>query len=408
MSIFKFFEKKKKTEEQRVLIEELDSWLVDRINEQLRSVYAQGDEVRRHIRDSILSVKQTIEEMVGADSKKGALNTTVDKAADLASTEVLTFEDIVELRERATEDLTHLGEAWNTYKRTAEKDVRSYGVRLYAQWKQIDSAISRLNTLINTNSSRVTALKGCQEGAKLLAARVKEARETGERLSTLEDSLESAESARANIEIEVERIRSTPEFEASARLRGELSVLENRRMEITSRVNNGFSSLTRPIGKYGYVADLSREKRRILDSCISETPRALSAAYDPAIQEILSDLRKYILQGRIEIKNPQKTISNIEEMIAELPKLGQEYRLLTGRIETLQPQVNTTVEEDFKRLEAKLTEAGEAISRVKLESKEIREEQPRQHSEINTMVSAVERAVYENFGIPLRLRGAES
>ena len=132
---------------------------------------------------------------------------------------------------------------------------------------------------------------------------------------------------------------------------------------------------------------------------------ALSVTSDSAIQDILSDLRKYVLEGRIEIKNPQKVVANIEEMITELPKLGQDYRLLTERMETLQSQVNTTAEEDFKRLEAKLRETGEAIGGAKLESKKITEEQPQLQSGINTMVSAVERTVYENFGIPLRLSG---
>jgi hypothetical protein len=404
LSIFKFFEKKRKVmEEQKVFIEELDAWLADRVNDELRGVYAQAEEIRKEIQDSILSIKQTVKEMVGDESKKGALTTAVERAADLPSTEVLTFEDVVQLRERVAQDMAHLGQAWKGYKLTAQKSMRGYAVRLNAQVKQIDGKFSRLTTLINTNSSKVTALKRCQEQAKLLTTRVKEVQEMAEKLKALENNLESLESARANTEVQIERIKSTPEFEASVKLRGELLKLENRRMEIASRVHSGFSSLTRPLGKYDYVAGPSKEKRGLLDSYISETPRALSVTNDEAIQEILSDLRKHILRGSIEIKNPQKTVLNIEKMMTELPKLGQEYRTLTGRMETLHSQVNTTAEEDFKTLEASLREAREAIGRVTLESKEIRERQPQLDFEINTMVSAVERAVYENFEIPLSL-----
>ena len=404
MSIFKFFEKKKKAmEEQKVLIEELDSWLADRINDELHGVYAQAEEIRRQIQDSMLSIKQTAREVVGAESNKGALINAVEKAADLPSTELLAFEDIMQLRERVAQDMAHLGVAWKGYKLTAQKSARSRTVRLYAQLKQIDGEFSRLTTLINTNSSKVTALKRCQEQAKLLTTRVKEAREVAERLKALESNLESLESTRANVEVQIERIKSTPEFEASVKLRGDLLELENRRMEITSRVYNDFSSLTRPLGKYGYIAGPSKEKRGLLDSYISETPRALSVTNDEAIQEILRDLRKYILRGRIEVKNPQKTVLNIEKMMTELPKLGQEYRTLTGRMETLHSQVNTKAEEDFKKLEVSLREAREAIGRVTLESKETRERQPQLNSEINTMVSAVERAVRENFAMPLSL-----
>jgi hypothetical protein len=404
LSIFKLFEKKKKVmEEQTVLIEELDSWLADRVDDELHGVYAQAEEIRRQIQDSILSIKQTVKEMVGAESRKGALIAAVDKAADLPSTEILDFEDVVQLRERVAQDMAHLGEAWKAYKLTAQKNVRSYTAKLYAQLKQIDGEFSRLTTLVNTNSSKATALRHLQEQAKLLTTRVKEAQEMAEKMEALENNLESLESTRAITEVQIERIRSTPEFEASMRLRGDILALENMRMEITSRVHNGFSSLTRPLGKYGYVADLSKEKRSLLDSYISETPRALSVTNDEAIQEILRDLRKYILGGRIEIKNPQKTVLNIEEMMTELPKLGQDYRTLTGRMETLHSQVNATAEEDFKTLEASLREVREAISIVTLESKEITERQPQLKSEITTMASAVELAVYENFEIPLSL-----
>jgi DNA repair exonuclease SbcCD ATPase subunit len=408
LSIFKVFEKKKKVteepkEEQKVSVEELDSWLADRINDELRGPYAQAEEIRRQIQDSILSIRQTIREMVGAESRRGALIAAVEKAADLPSTAILTFEDVVQLRERVAQDIAHLGEAWKSYKATAQKSARSNTMRLYAQLKQLDGEFSRLTALITTNSSRVTALERCQEQAKLLTTRVKEAREMAEKLKGLEDELESLESIRANTEDQIGRIKSTPEFEASARVRGELLALENRRTEIMSRVHDDFSSLTRPLGKYGHAAGPSKEKRDLLDSYMSETPRALSDKNDEAIQEILSDLRKYVLRGSVEIKNPEKTILNIERMMAELPRLGQEYRTLTGQMETVQSHVNTTAEEDFKTLEASLREAREAIGKVTLESREIRERQPQLNSEIDTMVSAVEHAVYENFEIPVSL-----
>ncbi len=408
LSFFKIFEKKKKVEEeQRVPIDELDSWVADRVNDELRGICGQGDQIRRRIQGSILSIKQVIEEMVG-ESKRSALSLAIDKVVDDTTKEVLTFEDIAELRDGVAQDMTHLGELWSNYKRIAKKDARSYSVRVYAQWKQIDGDIARLNTLIKTHSSKVTALKHCQDQAKLLTARVKEVREMAGKLKASEDHLQSLESTRASIEIQIEHIKSTREFEASVKVRGELLELENRRTEISSRVHNGFSSLTRPIGKYGYMADLSNEKRRLLDAYIGETPSVLSATMDPAILEILADLRRHILLGQIEIKNPEKTVSSIEEMMGELPRLGQEYRALTGRMEALQSRVNTTVVEDFKGLEAKLREAGEAIGRVKLESKETGEEQVQLRSEIDAMVGPVERAVYENFGIPLRLGGIES
>lgn len=409
MSIFKFFEKKKKTtEEQEVPIEELNSWLVDRINDELRGVYAQGDEIRRRIRDSILLISQTMEKMVGAESKKSALITAAQRAADIPSTEILSFEDIVELRERVARDIAHLGKAWNGYRRTAQENARGYTVRLRAQWKQMDSEASTLNALINAHSSKATALKRCQEQAKLLTTRVKEVREKVERLKALETNLESLESVRAEAEAQIERAKSTPEFEASVKLRGELSTLENRRIEVTSRVHNGFTSLARPLGKYEYAAGLGRDKKRLLDSYISETPLALSVANDSAIQEILSGLRKSVLQGRVETKNPQKTVLSIEDMMSELPKLREEYRALTGGIETLQSQLNTTADEGLKRLEAKGREATEAIERAKSESKEIREQQPQLHYEINKMVREVEREVSENFGIALVVKGTES
>ena len=404
LSIFKFFEKKKRVKEaQKISVEELDSWLADRIDGELRGVYAQAEEIRRKIQDSILSIKQTVKEMVGEESIKSVLTTAVEKAAGLPSTEILAFEDIVRLRELVAQDMAHVGGAWKGYKLNAQKNVRSYTVRLNLQVKQMDGEFSRLTTLINTNSSKATALGECQEQARLLATRVRELQEMEGKLKALENSLESLESTRVNTEVQIERIKSTPEFEASMKRREELLKLEERRVEIGSRVHGGFSSLTRPLSKYGYVAGPTKEKRGLLDSYISETPRALSVASDESIEEILSDLRKHILRGSIEIKNPQKAVLNIEKLMAELPKLGQEYRTLTGRMEILHSQANTKAEEEFESLEASLRGAREVIGRVTLESKEMRERQLELNSEIDTMVSAVERAVHQNFEVQLSL-----
>jgi len=402
LSIFKFFQKGRKVEEQKVPINELDSWLSNRINDELHDVCAEGDDIRRHIQDSMLSIEQITEGMMGAGFKS-VLIAAIDKA-NLASIEVLTFEDIVELRERAIQFMTHPGDVRSAYRRTTLKDAKSYAARMRVELKRINGEITRLNTLINKHSPRVTALRRCQEQARLLVTRVEEMRKMVEKRKELEKSLQSLESERAGVETKIERIKSTVEFEDSLRLRRELSMLENRRMEITSEVQDSFSALMRPLGKYCYAAEPSKERRSILDSYINETSRALSIVNDPVIQEILDDLRRFILQGRIKTKNPQKAILNTEKMMAELPELRQEYRRLTGQIESLQSRVKTAVEEDFERLEAKLEEVRGAISRVKLKSQEMKEAQPQLHAEVNTRVSQVEREIYESFEIPVRIQ----
>lgn len=387
-------------EEQIVPIGELESWLAKKTDEELKGVYSESDKIRRNLTDLIQSIRQIAEETGEVELKRVLINAT-SKAADITSIEILSFGDILKLRERSIQFMTYLSDAWRAYQRIVQKGKKVSKLSLLAQVKRVSGEIAKLDSLVSKNSARVESLESCKKQAEGLIYRVERIRKTPEKY--LGSKLELLRQELSNNVTLMEQLASSNEFENSLRLKKEISVLNARKREIESQVSHCLLALVRPISKYGYAANLDKEKKRTVESYFEETASALSVPREAALKEILNDVKRYILQGRIEIKNPQKTMMIIEQISTELPDLGNEYRELDERIGRFRSQIDAETEESVGKMQAKMTDLRKAISEVESDLEEVRQAQPKIYSEMQTSTSQVEKMVYENFGTKLRI-----
>ena len=136
---------------------------------------------------------------------------------------------------------------------------------------------------------------------------------------------------------EYEGFQKSKEFlEASNALKkinhkkNEIGIFENNMI-------NKVSNLSRPITKFSYLA--SKETQRKLATILNEPLEIFNDNHK--YLELLKKKKKQIVENTIQIKDPEKTIHQIDEIVNSLPSLSSDLRKLKEDLTQLESSVNS-------------------------------------------------------------------
>ena len=96
------------------------------------------------------------------------------------------------------------------------------------------------------------------------------------------------------------------------------------------------SNLSRPITKFSYLAPKETQGRLAI---LQNEPSEIFKDTSQFIQ-LFGDLRKHIIEKSIQIKDPEKTIHQIDEIVNSLPSLSSSLNNLKEELTRLESSVN--------------------------------------------------------------------
>ena len=118
---------------------------------------------------------------------------------------------------------------------------------------------------------------------------------------------------------------------------GKIDKKKNEIAIVEKNMINMFSNLSRPITKFSYLA--SKETQGMLGT-IQNQPLEIFDDISQYLQ-LFSDLRKQIVDKSIQIKDPEKTIHQIDEIMDSLPPLSPKLKRLKEELIQLESTVNS-------------------------------------------------------------------
>ncbi|MBM3309643.1 MAG: hypothetical protein FJY77_05245 [Candidatus Altiarchaeales archaeon] len=135
---------------------------------------------------------------------------------------------------------------------------------------------------------------------------------------------------------------------------------------IKTTAYEGWASLGRPLRKYKRLA---MDENRLPQSDLKNIDGFMENPVEQFLsgtgfQEILEDMEKAINEGKIEIKNPEKTVKSIRDITASLkPSLIDEYNMLAERKKKIESELeNSIASRQGRKLEALVEQLKNKIS----------------------------------------------
>jgi chromosome segregation ATPase len=135
-----------------------------------------------------------------------------------------------------------------------------------------------------------------------------------------------------------ENFRKSEEFQNTSEILVKIDKKKNEIAAFEKNMIDMVSNLSRPITKFSYLA--SKETQGRLATILNE-PLEIFKDNSQYLQ-LFGELRKQVDEKSIQIKDPEKTIHQIDEIINSLPSLSTKLKNLKEQLTQLESSVNAS------------------------------------------------------------------
>ena len=277
------------------------------------------------------------------NTSKNILISSIKKESFIESSEIKNYEDAVKFKNNLELLVNRFGQVGDSHNRILNEFMRKQLNKLKSEFDKISSLLKEVTKVLSVKESQINNCITCRDDLILLNEKLKEKKDKQNRLAEIAQELQTIDK---NIEA---ANRKYEDFQKSEEFLNGLNFLEkinNKKDEIgilEKNMINRVSNLSRPITKFSYEA--SKETQGRLANLLNDP---LEIFYDNSeYLKLFNELKRNIIEKSIKIKDPEKTIHQIEEIVNSLPSLSSNLKDLKEELILLE---SSTSFKNIKRL----------------------------------------------------------
>lgn len=277
------------------------------------------------------------------NTSKNILISSIKKESFIESSEIKNYEDAVKFKNNLELLVNRFGQVGDSHNRILNEFMRKQINKLKSEFDKISSLLKEVTKVLSVKESQINNCITCRDDLILLNEKLKEKKDKQNRLAEIAQELQTIDK---NIEA---ANRKYEDFQKSEEFLNGLNFLEkinNKKDEIgilEKNMINRVSNLSRPITKFSYEA--SKETQGRLANLLNDPLEIFND--NSEYLKLFNELKRNILEKSIKIKDPEKTIHQIEEIVNSLPSLSSNLKDLKEELILLE---SSTSFKNIKRL----------------------------------------------------------
>ena len=277
------------------------------------------------------------------NTSKNILISSIKKESFIESSEIKNYEDAVKFKNNLELLVNRFGQVGDSHNRILNEFMRKQINKLKSEFDKISSLLKQVTKVLSVKESQINNCITCRDDLILLNEKLKEKKDKQNRLAELAQELQTIDK---NIEA---ANRKYEDFQKSEEFLNGLNFLEkinNKKDEIgilEKNMINRVSNLSRPITKFSYEA--SKETQGRLANLLNDPLEIFND--NSEYLKLFNELKRNIIEKSIKIKDPEKTIHQIEEIVNSLPSLSSNLKDLKEELILLE---SSTSFKNIKRL----------------------------------------------------------
>jgi len=326
------------------------------------------DDIDKHLEILVVrGKKQVIETIKKEDS---------EKLPDIKS-----YEDVLALTELVTRKLKRMGDALGRQSRVIHIFAKKYAGKLKRHLAVLNVERSELQSLVDN-------FKKLNDDGSEISKKIVKYYESKNNLETnhkqitdTKDSIEEFEKKIENTKNSISELKSGEEYLKYIESQKKLETLTPK--QIQGKIDSQFTKISRPLSRYEYGSSLDKPQRVLMEKLIANPFNVLILENKDDIIKILSSVRKGVEGGSISVKDPEKSLSSIDETIEMLDGFVKEKSEFIEKKATFQMEIDSYNIGELKQKEALLTrtntdksDAESRILRLEQEIEEIKKSLP--------------------------------
>jgi hypothetical protein len=271
------------------------------------------------------------------NNSKTILITSIKKETFIESSEFKDYEDAVKFKNNLELLINRFGQVGDSHNRILNEFMHKQINKLKNEFDNLSSSLKVVTKIISAKESEINKSIVCRDDLILFKEKLNEIKGKQKRLSELTEERGSIDK---NIDASKRQYNDFKGSEEFQNITDTLQKIKDRRNEMLmfeKNMINMISNLSRPITKFSYLASKETQVRLAL---LQNKPLEIFNDI-PQYMQLFGELRKQVIEKKIQIKDPRKTIHQIDEIVDSLPSLSSNLKNLKEDLARLESSVNS-------------------------------------------------------------------
>ncbi|NDB46625.1 MAG: hypothetical protein EB163_04960 [Nitrososphaeria archaeon] len=323
----------KHKEEQKKQIVTKSKPLLSEINGELDSIYKIID----HLKNDTLKVEdiEKILQVIVVRAKTEVID-VISKESKKPIPNVSTYDDLLKASEASSHTLKKIGDVLGKNSRVIHVFAKKYAQSL----KDHLALVTKNNTILTKMLSDYSALEDSCDSILNMVSKIQDASQehqsTERHMTSLGDSHDSAQKLYESTQKQISDLQSSPEYQSYLEKEDKIKQIKAQEEKLNKEIDDEFSKISRPLGKYVYVTSLDKALKSILEKMVERPSQVIGAEPKESIITILESCMKGIVSGTVSVKEADKSVDQITAMISGLDTMISKKNSITSQLQQIE------------------------------------------------------------------------
>jgi hypothetical protein len=279
-------------------------------------------------------------------------------------------DDVMRFKKVSTAGINKVGDMLGKHSRVIHIFAAKYAKKLTNDLKDLTDNLKEVDELIDNFT---TTEKSIQTINELLSSRKKTLEKISKqnlRMNELKSSIADKKEKITKFKNEIKEIKNSSDYKTYLDVKSKLSDCDSEEVKISHHVDDEFTKISRPLGKFVHISSHDRELKD-LTAKLSSTPYdVVDAENISGIKNILDSIVTGINSGSVSVKDVTKSKDSIVEIKTLIPSLiatkekfeTKKHELIT-KLENFDSKSLQTAENNLKRDESNISDT---LSKLKI------------------------------------------
>jgi hypothetical protein len=302
------------------------------------------------------------------NTSKKILITSIKKESFIESAEIKNYEDAIKFKNNLELLINRFGQVGDSHNRILNEFMRKQLNKLKGEFDNLSSLLKEVTKIIATKENEINTCIECKQDLNLLYEKMNERKTKQLRLSELIQEEHTIDKNITEGKNQYKDFQKSEEFQNTSKILAEIENKKNEIVVFEKNMINMVSNLSRPITKFSYLAPKETQGR--LETILNH-PLEIFKDNSQYLQ-LFGELRKQVNEKSIQIKDPEKTIHQIDEIVNSLPSLSTKLKNLKDQLNELESSVhsNNMVHLDDIRKNIEINEKSRLENTTRIEETE--------------------------------------
>jgi myosin heavy subunit len=322
------------------------------------------------------------------NTSKRILITSIKKESFIEASEIKDYEDAVKFKNNLELLINRFGQVGDSHNRILNEFMRKQINKLKNEFDHLSSLLKEVTKILSIKEAEINKSIACRDDLILFKEKLSERNHKQDRLEELTEERGTIDKNIEASKSEYDDFQKSEEFLNTSNTIEKINDKKNEIVMFERNMINMVSNLSRPITKFSYLATKDTQGRL---AKMQNEPLEIFSERSQYLQ-LFGELRKHVVEKSIQIKDPEKTIHQIDEIVNSLPLLSSNLKNLKKELMQLESSVNSTNMKHLEDIKAKT----EMYQKLRSENISKREETENSINDLNSSIETLKKKIEEN------------